>query len=102
MSSRRKSSKAKRGVSVMTAREMLPCLRTSPNGPFETVRSHAPRIIAEIVAEAQTAEAEDQLLNKVALLPTFKCPTRTNKIYFLGADSDSDWWVRAAVSRRGN
>ena len=101
MSSRGKSNKAKRGVSVMTAREMLPCLRTSPNGPFETVRSHAPRIIAGIVAEAQTAEAEDQLLNKI-VLPGFKCPTRANKIYFLGADSDSDWWATAAVPQRGN
>ena len=101
MSSRGKSNKAKRGVSVMTAREMLPCLRTSCNGPFETVRSHAPRIIAGIVAEAQTAEAEDQLLNKV-VLPSAKCPTRTNKMYFLEAGSDSDWWVTAALPRRGS
>jgi hypothetical protein len=85
MLTRQKSSKAKRSISVMTVKDMMPCLRTS--GPFETVRSHTPRIIARIVAEAQTAEAEDQLLNKVAL-PSFKCSTRANKIYFLPTDSD--------------
>jgi hypothetical protein len=81
----------------MTAREMLTCLRTSTNGPFKTLRSRAPRIIAE----AQTAEAEDRLLNEVGP-PGFKCPTRTNKIYFLGTDSDSDWWVTETVPRLVN
>jgi hypothetical protein len=86
---------------MMTAREMLPCLRTSPSGPFETVRIHAPRIVAGIVAEAQTAEAKVQLLNKV-VLPGFKCSTRTNKIYFLEADSDPELWATAPGPRRAS
>jgi hypothetical protein len=101
MTPKRRTKKAQCRISVTNVKEMLPCLQASANGPFETVRSHAPRVIAGIVSEAQTAEAEDQLLNKV-VPPGFKYPIRTNKIYFLETDSEPDCWGTAPVPRRGS